>query len=129
MSPQIYILELPYFIWTGGLAIIYRAEQKCTLIDVGNFISFELLSFTTSHPTVFFGLLYRPPKSKGNFLTEFGHLLSITTTNYENMILLGDLNIHMDDQNLHLTFLILSILLTVVSMSLALHINMVILSI
>ena len=38
----------------GGLAIIYRTGRKCSPTSVGSFSSFELFSFSTSHPLSFF---------------------------------------------------------------------------
>ncbi len=47
--------------------------------------------------------LWNSPRLSGqggwDFLTELGDLLSISTTNYERVFLLGDFNIHVDNNN------------------------------
>lgn len=78
----------------GGLAVIYKSCFKCQLLTFGDFNSFEILSFNfIGSLSVLFILMYRPPKSS-NFITEFSELLSIVIPKFDNILILGDFNIH-----------------------------------
>jgi len=132
VSPRIQLLELPEVIWRGeeGLAVIHEADQKCTPIAFGNFISSSLSSHSLP-PTLLLSCYIALPNQKVTFLAEFHHLLSITSTNYGKVLLFGDLNIRVDDRNDKRAFGFLHLIhnLAVASMSLALSVTTAILSI
>lgn len=39
-------------------------------------------------------LVYRPPKYNADFIQEFSDFLSVIVTSFDNIVLLGDFNIH-----------------------------------
>ena len=81
----------------GGLAIIHRAEIKSPL-PMPEFSSMECLAFKCKPPysmTVL--LIYRPPKPNPSFLPEISDLLTSLCTRSTNIVIVGDLNIHVDN--------------------------------
>lgn len=79
----------------GGLAVFYKNNFKCSPISFGAFKTFEIFSFLiNSKNPVLCVLIYRPPKHNSGFIIEFSELLSLITQRYDNIILLGDLNVH-----------------------------------
>ena len=78
----------------GGLAVIYRNDFKCTLVDFGSFSSFEILAFLIKGKIPLLCILiYRPPKLPG-FIDEFSELLSVIMAQYERVLCIGDYNVH-----------------------------------
>ena len=64
-------------------------------MSFGNFATFEILCFLiNSKDPVLCVLIYRPPNLNCGFITEFSELLSLITQRFDNIILLGDFNIH-----------------------------------
>ena len=83
----------------GGTAAIYRENLKGRDIDLGTFITFEynaiLLNF---QPRLLAVTLYRSPKSPiSTFIKDFSDMLSVIHMNYDNCVLTGDFNIHVDN--------------------------------
>lgn len=59
--------------------------------------SFECLAFKCKHPlSTTILLIYRPPKPNSAFIPEISNLLSTICTQCANIILLGDMNIHVN---------------------------------
>lgn len=80
----------------GGLAVFYKSNFNCKLLDMGAYKSFEILSFIFKNLAgvrTLFILIYRPPKS-ANFILDFAELLSSVTVKFDNIIVLGDFNLH-----------------------------------
>lgn len=46
---------------------------------------------------LFFLTIYRPPRYSGKFIDELTELLSVICTDYDSIIITGDLNIHVDN--------------------------------
>uniref|UniRef100_A0A3B3IBG4 Reverse transcriptase domain-containing protein n=1 Tax=Oryzias latipes TaxID=8090 RepID=A0A3B3IBG4_ORYLA len=65
--------------------------------------SFENIILSLSHPNrktqkpVLFIIIYRPPGPYSEFLTEFSDFLSTIVLDSDQIIILGDFNIHVDD--------------------------------
>uniref|UniRef100_A0A8C1W0H1 Reverse transcriptase domain-containing protein n=2 Tax=Cyprinus carpio TaxID=7962 RepID=A0A8C1W0H1_CYPCA len=87
----------------GGLAVIYRSHLDLSLLDIPELSSFECLAFNCKPPfpmTVL--LIYRPPKSTSNFISELYNFLSTICATSSNIIILGDFNIHVNNPTCHL---------------------------
>lgn len=79
----------------GGLAVVYKNCFKCHSITFGSFTTFESLCFTVSRSArTLCILIYRPPKSTTGFITEFSEFLSIAIPKFDNILILGDFNVH-----------------------------------
>lgn len=82
----------------GGLAVIFSNQFSCTACSLGNYTSFEYLAILVgSHQRILTLLIYRPPRYNPIFLTEFSEFLSFTLIKYDKIVLLGDLNFHVND--------------------------------
>ena len=80
----------------GGTASVFSDELKCSNISLDEFPSFEYHAIRLNcQPLILAVTVYRPPNSP-NFLNEFAEFLSIIHPNYENCIISGDFNLHMD---------------------------------
>ncbi|XP_042559606.1 uncharacterized protein LOC122128826 [Clupea harengus] len=82
----------------GGLAIMHRAELKLSPLPMPDLSSMECLAFKCKPPysmTVL--LIYRPPKPNPSFLPEISDLLTSLCTISTNIVIVGDLNIHVDN--------------------------------
>lgn len=82
----------------GGLAVIFAKQFSCTMCSLGNFTSFEYLAMlmgTRQHILAL--LIYRPPRYNPIFLTEFSEFLSSILIKYDKIVLLGDLNFHINN--------------------------------
>lgn len=88
----------------GGLAMFYREKLKVSPVSTPVFSSFEHVVCVLSGqiPTII-ATVYRPPKLNYNFIDDFAGFIAYLSTLSSNVILLGDLNIHMDNPNLPLT--------------------------
>ncbi|XP_042073552.1 uncharacterized protein LOC121813724, partial [Haplochromis burtoni] len=88
----------------GGLAILFRQHLKVLPVNVDTFSSLEVLAceLTGPIPTII-ATVYRPPKPNPVFLSDFANLLTHLSSLSPNVILVGDFNIHMDNNDLLLT--------------------------
>lgn len=88
----------------GGLAIIFHQHLKVLAVNVDTFGSLEFLcsQLTGPIPTII-ATVYRPPKPNSVFLTDFANLLTHFSSLSPNVILMGNFNIHMDNNNLLLS--------------------------
>ncbi|KAL6471532.1 hypothetical protein MHYP_G00201820 [Metynnis hypsauchen] len=81
----------------GGLAVIYRCELELSLQPLPELSSFECLAFKSKHlSSVLFLLIYRPPKPNSSFILEISNLLATFCSSSADVIILGDMNIHVD---------------------------------
>ncbi|KAE8283704.1 hypothetical protein D5F01_LYC19107 [Larimichthys crocea] len=86
----------------GGLAVIHSSDLDITPLPLPELSSFECLAFKCKppfHMTIL--LIYRPPKPNPVFITEMYNLLSIFCTTSANLIILGDMNLHVDSPSCH----------------------------
>ncbi|KAG8008872.1 Rab3 GTPase-activating protein catalytic subunit [Nibea albiflora] len=86
----------------GGLAVIHRSDLYISSLPLPELSSFECLAFKCKppvHMTILF--IYRLPKPNPVFITEMYNLLSIFCTTSANLIILGDLNLHVDSPSCH----------------------------
>ena len=82
----------------GGVAALYRNKFQCKQVHFGEFASFEYLSFLLKHPQqILFLTVYRPPKYCSSFLDDLTDLLSLTSTEYDCLVMAGDFNVHFDN--------------------------------
>lgn len=82
----------------GGLAILYNEKWKVSPMNVPLYESFEstVLQINGPVPTVV-ATVYRPPRSNASFLNDFSVFLTLLSSTSQNVIILGDFNIHMDN--------------------------------
>ncbi|KAK6191023.1 hypothetical protein SNE40_002773 [Patella caerulea] len=85
----------------GGLAVIHKSVLETSKNQsIGPFTSFELLDvhLKCSNEVLRIVCLYRPPSSSLDvFLSEFTDLLYETFHSTSRLLLVGDLNLHLDD--------------------------------
>jgi len=103
----------PVFVYTahprltgrgGGLAILHRETWKVSSVSLPVSQTFESVALQLNGPTpTVLVNIYRPPKPNKDFINEFTTLLTHICSLSPNIILLGDLNIHMDNTNHPLT--------------------------
>uniref|UniRef100_A0A3B3I5K1 Reverse transcriptase domain-containing protein n=1 Tax=Oryzias latipes TaxID=8090 RepID=A0A3B3I5K1_ORYLA len=88
----------------GGLALIFRECLRAAPITVPTFQSFEatVCQLSGSTPTII-ATIYRPPKPNKDFMSDFSTFLTYISALSPNVLLLGDLNIHLDNVNNSLT--------------------------
>lgn len=81
----------------GGIAVIFKNMFKCRLLSVDSYDSFEtvLLCKVESPCSLLIAVLYRPPNSKSDFLRDFSEFLSDIVTRGDNLLIVGDFNIHL----------------------------------
>lgn len=88
----------------GGLAVLYHSSMEITPISVPNVKSFESLVFKCKHPfSSTIALIYRPPKPQPTFISDIHDFLISLCTAYTNILIIGDLNIHMDSRTCRLS--------------------------
>lgn len=80
--------------------MVYNLQCKLCPVSVPQFTSFEclVLSVTATHSAAI-ATIYRPPKSNAEFLSEFADLLTMLCIKFERILILGDLNIHVDQKD------------------------------
>ena len=93
----------------GGVATISLANLCISPRPKFKFASFEVLVLHLMHPNskatqpVTLVTLYRPPGPYTEFLSEFSDFLSALVVNSDKILIVGDFNIHMDNENNSLT--------------------------
>jgi hypothetical protein len=82
----------------GGVAAIVKDDLGCKRLPDVCFGSFEALSvkITSSTKSLAVVTIYRSPGPINNFLIDFSDFLSTLVVNYEDFLITGDFNIHMD---------------------------------
>nr|CAI5849653.1 unnamed protein product [Callosobruchus analis] len=83
----------------GGVGIYIRSNIRSAVLDITNYtdnlLEYLFIEYKTGQERHCLAVFYRPPK--GNVLDAVGHLdqiLSQVITQYENITILGDLNIN-----------------------------------
>ena len=88
----------------GGVAILCKANLNVKKAKRFKAITFESINalITSGRKSVRLVVVYRPPSKKDQnateFLAEFAALLETLALDNANLIIVGDFNIHMDDQ-------------------------------
>jgi hypothetical protein len=82
----------------GGLAVLMKNNLHFKRQSNIYFNTFEVLvvQVTSSSKSFAVATIYRPPGSLRNFLSELGDFLSTLVAKYNDFILAGDFNIHVD---------------------------------
>lgn len=79
----------------GGLACVFRNKFKCRLLSTVNYQSFEAqVMMYDGWKTVLCVLIYRPPRYIKDFIQQFSEILSHIVPICDNILILGDLNVH-----------------------------------
>lgn len=80
----------------GGVCSIYRENIVIRKLSLGAFSSFEYLSFKMELKQAFivYLVIYKPPQNC--FIDDFTELLSVVCTEFDYLIITGDLNVQMD---------------------------------
>lgn len=80
----------------GGLAVICKTKlQIKQLYSVTKYSSFELCLFELGHlSSLLCAVVYRPPRYNKDFISEFSEFLAEYALRYDQIMLLGDYNIH-----------------------------------
>ncbi|KAM3604518.1 uncharacterized protein V6R79_012350 [Siganus canaliculatus] len=83
----------------GGLAIFYRPDLDLFPLPLPTYTTFEALAFSCKPPwSMTLLLIYRPPpKPKASFFQEFQDLLTALCASTSNLVILGDINIHLNN--------------------------------
>ena len=90
----------------GGIALLHKKEYNTTKLETNlqlDTIEHKVWSTTIRNKKLTLAGIYHPPigSSKGNthtkFLDEVSKLTQLLMTNYTNLVLLGDFNIHTQD--------------------------------
>jgi exonuclease III len=90
----------------GGVALITKDIYPANLLSKGCTPSFEYATTKVSisaGKTIYVTVVYRPPNSPQNrasvsqFLEEFSDYISESLSSFNNYIVCGDINIHLDD--------------------------------
>ncbi len=80
----------------GGVAVIFKDLFKCKLLPVNVNSSFEVLMCKVEFSSpLLCVLIYRPPKANNDFLKEFSDFLSDLVSSADNLLIVGDFNIHL----------------------------------
>ena len=86
----------------GGVAAIFDSRLMISPRAKASYKSFESLILTFSHPSwksmqpLIFITVYRPPGPYTEFLSEFSEFLSSLVLESNKIILIGDINVHVD---------------------------------
>ena len=95
----------------GGVAAIFDSSLLIITKPTLNYTSFESLVFSLTHPTwktlqpILFVTVYRAPGPYSELLSEFSESLSTLVLKTDKVIIVGDFNIHVDDdKNLSVAF-------------------------
>ena len=91
----------------GGIALTIKDNIKVKHEDSTEYNSFEHAIWNISNknmPTFTVVAIYQPPSNcqgstDATFIDQFTDLLTTLQTKYNNIIILGDINMHMDDPN------------------------------
>ncbi|XP_060590708.1 uncharacterized protein LOC132745754 [Ruditapes philippinarum] len=91
----------------GGLALLYRDNLKCSRLSNDQFQSFECAEWEIKCKIFTLKIvgIYRPPYSKSHpvtqatFLNEFPELLDRVLLKPEPVVILGDFNLHLDNDD------------------------------
>ncbi|XP_061141855.1 uncharacterized protein LOC133158583 [Syngnathus typhle] len=81
----------------GGVALISNSELSFRPRSINVFKTFEVLTVrSTALPSFYLTVIYRPPGAYSGFLDEFSEFVADLVFNADNIIIMGDFNIHMN---------------------------------
>nr|XP_049596961.1 uncharacterized protein LOC125981145 [Syngnathus scovelli]XP_049596968.1 uncharacterized protein LOC125981145 [Syngnathus scovelli] len=81
----------------GGVALISNSELRFRPRSIHVFKTFEVLVVrSTALPSFYLAVIYRPPGAYSGFLDEFSEFVADLVTNADNIVIMGDFNIHMN---------------------------------
>ena len=82
----------------GGVAVIIKNDLIYKKLSNICFITFEVLMLQVTSSSKSFAIvtIYRSPGPLGNFITELSDFLSTLVSKYDDFVLAGDFNIHLD---------------------------------
>ena len=83
----------------GGTATIISAAFSYKNITFEEYTSFEYHCLVFNSPQILCLTVYRPPKRCSAFISDFSELLSIIHANFNRIIIVGDFNLHIDNQS------------------------------
>lgn len=101
-SAVVKVPSLPSMAFSYSISQLCRLRPTVTTIPLPALSSCECLAFKLKDPfslTVL--LIYWPPKSNSAFISEIPDLLTTLCTSSANIIILGDMNIHVDTPSCH----------------------------
>lgn len=79
----------------GGLAAVFKNKFKCRLLPTEAYSSFEVQLFMLNpFRSVLCALIYRPPSYHKDFIGDFSDVLFSIFPRADNILILGDFNIH-----------------------------------
>ena len=90
----------------GGVPLITKDEEKITSLDTNNYTSFEHKTWNIqfkSKPTYSVTGIYHPPtncqanNNNSTSLDQFTDLLTLLSSKSQNLIILGDINMYIDN--------------------------------
>ena len=89
----------------GGIALVYKQNLTVAMKEKGQLRSFEYLitSIRIRGTVICLVIIYHAPYSKAsrittsNFVTDFANFLPDIIVKYNNILILGDSNLHLDD--------------------------------
>lgn len=83
----------------GGVCAIFRDNIVTNKVSLGVFSSFEYVSFKMElkQSSILFIIIYKPPQNC--FIDDFTELLSVACTEFDCLVISGDLNVHVDVAN------------------------------
>ncbi|XP_072772758.1 uncharacterized protein [Nerophis lumbriciformis] len=81
----------------GGVALIYNENFNLTPNLNNKYKSFEVLTMRSVAPLPLdMAVIYRPPGPYSDFINEFSEFVADLVTHADNIIIMGDFNIHMN---------------------------------
>ncbi|XP_061896832.1 uncharacterized protein LOC133645918 [Entelurus aequoreus] len=81
----------------GGVALIYNENFNLTPNLNNKYKSFEVLTMRSVTPLPLdLAVIYRPPGPYSDFISEFSEFVADLVTHADNIIIMGDFNIHMN---------------------------------
>nr|XP_049610836.1 uncharacterized protein LOC125988967 [Syngnathus scovelli] len=88
----------------GGVDLISNSELRVRPRSIHVFKTFEVLIVrSTALPSFYLAVIYRPPGAYSGFLDDFSEFVADLVTNADNIVIMGDFNIHMNSPSEPLT--------------------------
>lgn len=79
----------------GGVAAVLRKRLTYKQLSTDFYSSFEILLFELGNPRpTLVGVIYRPPKYNKDFIQDFSTFLARIIPSYDQILIVGDFNIH-----------------------------------
>ncbi|XP_061766120.1 uncharacterized protein LOC133558938 [Nerophis ophidion] len=81
----------------GGVALIYNENFNLSPNINNKYKSFEVLTMKSVTPLpLHLAVIYRPPGPYSDFINEFSEFVADLVTHADNIIIMGDFNVHMN---------------------------------